>query len=376
MEEKIYIKDRKSNSLFLNVMVIGIVAVAASACTYSVVKNSDIEVNNDEYSSGTTTSNNVTYQIESVESPVVAIAEQVTPSVVGIQVTLVSANMFGSLSESTSEGSGIVYSEDGYIITNYHVIEYAVDSSDATINILFTDGTEMEATIVGGDETSDLAVLKVEATGLTAAVIGDSDETKVGELAVAIGNPLGVQFAGSVTVGYVSALNREITTDGVTMLMIQTDAAINEGNSGGPLVNSQGEIIGINTAKIGATGVEGLGFAIPINTVMPVVEELIENGKIARPQIGISGFSISADDALKYNLVEGVYVNSVVEGGPAEIASIQAGDVVVAINGTEITTMDELNEIKNTFNIGDEITLKVYRNQEYIEVNLILNEME
>lgn len=373
MDEKIYIKEKRNSKFFLNVVVVGITAVAASACTYGLVKNNNVISDNNTDNGD---SNNITYQIESVESPVVAIAERVTPSVVGVQVKSVSESIFGALTESSSEGSGIIYSEDGYIITNYHVIEEAINNKEAKIKILFTDGTEADAVITGGDKTSDLAVLKTSKTGLTKAIIGKSSETKVGELAVAIGNPLGVQFAGSVTVGYISALNREISTEGSTMMMIQTDAAINEGNSGGALVNSKGEIIGINTAKIGATGVEGLGFSIPIDVAMPIVKELIETGKIARPQIGISGFSITEDDAAKYNLVEGVYVNSLVKGAPAEVAGVQEGDVIIGIDGKDITTMDELNDIKNKFKIGDEITLKIFRDKEKIDVKLVLNEMK
>ena len=213
---------------------------------------------------------------------------------------------------------------------------------------------------------------KVEKTNLKAAEFGDSDAIEVGELAVAIGNPLGQEFAGSVTVGYISALNRTITSGGTTYNLIQTDAAINSGNSGGPLVSSKGKVVGINTAKISATGVEGMGFSIPINEALPIVEELITNKKVARPYIGITGVSISATDANKYNLVEGVYVHSVEANSPAELGGIKQGDVVVEVNGTKVLSVAEINVIKNKLKAGDKITLKIYRDKEYKELTITL----
>ena len=374
MSEKIFIKENNNTGRNIG-MVLAIVAVGvfSSVGTYIFFNNNENNNKNvDIYGNG----GSIKYEIEQVENPVVAIAEKVTPSVVGIKVAVTSENMFGMLTQGGSEGSGIVYSKEGYIITNYHVISDAVSNKEANIKVLFTDGSEEKATIVAGDELTDLAVIKVERDNLVVAEIGKSSNTKVGEIAVAIGNPLGVQFAGSVTVGYVSALNRQVVADGKTMYMIQTDAAINEGNSGGALVNSKGEIIGINTAKIGATGVEGLGFAIPIDTAIPIINELIENKKVARPQIGISGFSISEDDASRYNLVKGVYVKDVIEKTPAAKANIKSGDVIVGINGKDITTMEELNDIKNKEKIGNEITLKIYRDEKYFDFKLILSAMD
>ena len=374
MSDKIFIKESKSTfkNLGLGLLIVATGAVSSFA-TYAILENKDNSnnLNVDIYDGATT----VKYEIKQTDSPVVAIAEKATPSVVGIQVTSTVKNGLGLLTQGGSEGSGIIYSKDGYIITNYHVVADAITNKEAEIKVLFTDGTQEKATIVAGDELTDLAVIKVERNNLVPAVIGKSSQTKVGELAVAIGNPLGVQFAGSVTVGYVSALNREVTADGKKFYMIQTDAAINEGNSGGALVNSKGDIIGINTAKIGQAGVEGLGFAIPIDTAIPIIEELITNKKVVRPQIGIQGFSITENDATRYNLVKGVYVNDVVENTPAAKANIKSGDVIVGINGTDITTMEELNDIKNKQKIGDEITLKIYRDEKYLEVKLLLSAM-
>ncbi|MBR5227998.1 MAG: trypsin-like peptidase domain-containing protein [Clostridia bacterium] len=314
-----------------------------------------------------------TYNIETVENPVVAVAEKLSSSVVGIKVTYMSQNFWGLLSEAEGEGSGIVYSQDGYIVTNYHVIENAIKSSNAKIYVLLAnDEKEYEATIVGHDSLTDLAVIKIEATGLTAAEFGDSEALKVGQLAVAIGNPLGQEFAGTVTGGYISGLNRSITVDSTVYNLIQTDAAINSGNSGGPLVDISGRVIGINTAKISATGVEGIGFAIPINDVLPIVEELIENKTIVRPFIGIGGIALDEDLANRNNLVEGIYIQEITKDSPAQIAGLKQGDIIVEANGTKVVSVNELNVIKNKLKVGDKIDLKVYRNKEYINVKVTL----
>ena len=195
---------------------------------------------------------------------------------------------------------------------------------------------------------------------------------EVGELAVAIGNPLGQEFAGSVTVGYISAVNRTMTAEGTTYNLIQTDAAINSGNSGGPLVSSSGKVIGINTAKIAATGVEGMGFSIPINEVLPIVEELITNKKIARPYIGIGGVEIDEYDAKRYNLVPGVYVQTVDIKSAAEKAGIRQGDVITEVDGTKVASVAEINVIKNKKKVGDKLTVKLYRDGEYKTVTVTL----
>ena len=265
---QIFSEKKKSRVPKVLIIMIGviIVSVLSSLSTYFLItKGSDFKIKG---------ANNTTYNVENVENPVVAVAKIAGPSVVGVSVTYYEPSMFGQLSQGESEGSGIVYSEDGYIITNYHVIEDALSSSNAIVKITLSDEKEYEAKIVGTDEVTDLALLKIDATGLTPATFGKSSELEVGELAVAIGNPLGQEFAGSVTVGYVSALNRTITTDGRTYHVIQTDAAINPGNSGGALVNAKGEVIGINTVKINDTSVEGLGFAIPIDDALKIIEEL------------------------------------------------------------------------------------------------------
>ena len=346
--------------------------VGGGACNYLFNKV-------DEKPSDTTfvpnQSTNVTYTYQTVENPVVAIAESNAMSVVGINVTYTSTiqSIFGAYeSEAKSSGTGIIYTTDGYVITNCHVIESAVSAKNAKIYVTLSDDTEYEAKIVGYDALTDIAVLKVEATNLKAAKFGDSDSIKVGEMVVAIGNPLGQEFAGTVTVGYISGVNRTVTIDTTAYNLIQTDAAINSGNSGGPLVNISGEVIGVNTAKIASTGVEGLGFSIPINEVLPIVEELIQHKTIARPYIGIGGIDLSESVAKRNNLVVGIYIQEVEKDSPAYLAGLKQGDVIVAADGIEVATIEELNEIKNDKKVGDSINIKVYRNKQYKEIKVTL----
>ena len=365
------ISERKRNKVpMILVIIIGVilVSVLSSLATYFLVTRGSVQI---------TGANNTTYNVENVENPVVAVAQIAGPSVVGVSVTYYEQSIFGQLAEGESEGSGIIYSEDGYIITNYHVIEDAVNSSSAAVKITLSDETEYQAEIVGTDEVTDLALLKIEPEEkLTPATFGDSSNIQVGELAVAIGNPLGQEFAGSVTVGYISALNRDITTDGRTYNVIQTDAAINPGNSGGALVNSKGEVIGINTIKISDDSVEGLGFAITSNDALKIIEELKVTGKIIRPYVGIYGIDLDEATATRNRLVEGIYVYQVQDGSPAQEAGLQNGDIIVEFDGQEVKTTQELNDIKNKKEIGDSVHIKVYRAGEYKEGDLVLGSDE
>ena len=311
----------------------------------------------------------------------IGVAQKVLPSVVGIKVEYSVSSIFykGSSNTATAEGSGVIISEDGYILTNNHIINssssssyYEVGKANKITVYLYNDETEYEGTIIGTDEQTDLAVIKIDKTGLTAAELGDSDSVQVGEFAMAIGNPLGMQ--SSVSSGTISAVNRSVTSDNVTYKLIQTDAAINSGNSGGALVNSQGQVIGINTLKMSGSGIEGMGFAIPINSTKDIYSQLIQYNKVKRPYIGISGRDLDAETAKANNLVEGVYVLSVEEFSAAEKAGIKNGDVITQIDGKDIKTMDELNEIKNSHSIGDEITLKISRSGKEKEIKLTLQE--
>lgn len=313
-------------------------------------------------------------------------ANKILLSIVGIKIeyTVNTQSFFGrsSSSTATASGSGIIISEDGYILTNNHVVSSSSSESNSYYQItdagkvtvtLFGDETEYEAKIVGQDEQTDLAVIKIEKTGLTKAEFADSDSVKVGEFAMAVGNP--VNMNSTVTTGIVSAVNRKITdSDGKTYTCIQTDAAINSGNSGGALVNSEGKVIGINTLKLSGTGIEGIGFAIPINSTTDITSQLIQYSKVKRPFIGISGIDLNAETAKTYNLVEGVYVKSVEDFSAAEKAGLKAGDVIIEVEGKSIKTMNELNEVKNSHKIGDELKLKINRNGTEKEITLTLGE--
>lgn len=276
-------------------------------------------------------------------------------------------------SSGTSSGTGIIMSSDGYVITNHHVITGAL-----VISVLTNDNQEFEAALVGSDEMSDLAVLKIDARGLQAAEFGDSSKLRVGDSVVAIGDPLGVQLRGTMTNGIISAINRDLTVGDRTMTLIQTNAALNNGNSGGPLINCYAQVIGINTVKMSSyytatASVEGLGFAIPISVAKPIIDELIENGYVAgRPAIGISGDSLPSYYRTYYRLPEGVYVTSVNEGSDAKAKGIREGDIVTAINGEKICSIDELNTVKNQYAAGDEVTLTIYRSGTYYEVTVTL----
>ena len=257
-------------------------------------------------------------------------------------------------------GSGIIISEDGYIVTNQHVI---ADASEITI--VLNTGDEHTATVVGADSKSDLAVLKINATGLTAAVLGDSSQVEVGDLAVAIGNPLGQELAGTVTAGVISAVNRKMTVDNRSYNLLQTDAAINPGNSGGALVNKYGEVIGINSIKMSETGVEGIGFAIAISEAKPIIDDLINEGYVS----GRSLIGITVTESKN-----GLTVYSVVTGSGAEKAGIKQGDLIVKADGKVVKTGDELNEVRDAKKPNDYITLTVIRDGELTDIKVQLSE--
>ncbi len=310
----------------------------------------------------------------------IAVAEKVLPSVVGITVTFPVNSVFGGSSTSDAGGSGIIISEDGYILTNNHVISsesssyyYEIGKATSIKVNLYNQEETFDATVVGTDTYTDLAVLKIDKTGLIPATLGNSDNVKVGEFVMAVGNPLGMDY--SVTSGIVSAVNREVNSEGTVYYAIQTDAPINSGNSGGALVNSQGEVIGVNTLKLAGTGIEGIGFAIPISSTTSIVNQLIEYKTVKRPYIGIQGSSVDTATAKRYNLPEGIYVESVEENSPASNAGLKQSDIITKIEGTDVKSVNELNKIKYTHNIGDTVTLSVYRNNENIDIQIKLEEM-
>lgn len=335
----------------------------------------------------TTNSNNSNFEINTslisltnYSETGISVAQKVLPSVVGIKVEYSVSSIFNrNPSTATAEGSGIIIREDGYILTNNHIVNtassssyYEVGNANKVIVYLYNDETEYLGTIVGTDEETDLAVIKIDKTDLTAAELGDSDSVQVGEFTMAVGNPLGMQ--SSVSSGMVSAVNRKVTSENKTYTLIQTDAAINSGNSGGALANSKGQIIGINTLKMSGSGIEGMGFAIPINFAKPIFEQLIEYNKVKRPYIGITGRDIDEQTANANNLVVGIYVLSIEEFSAAEKSGIKIGDVITEIDGKTVTTMEELNEVKNSHSIGDTISIKVYRDNNYKNFNITLKE--
>ena len=296
-------------------------------------------------------------------------------STVGITVDIVSTNIFGQTVTGAAAGSGFVITEDGYILTNYHVIENA-----NSITVTFVDGKSYPATYVGGEEANDIAVIKIEANDLTPVVIGSSDDMLVGEQVTAIGNPLG-ELTFTETTGIISALNRSITMgDGRKMNMIQTDCAINSGNSGGPLFNSHGEVIGIVSAKYSSSGsyssasVEGLGFAIPMDDVANMVSELVTNGYVTgKPLLGISVNDVD-ENVQAYGVPAGAEVIVVTPGLCGEKAGLKVGDIITKINDTEVTSAEELISAKNGYEVGDTVELTIYRSGETTTVKVTLEE--
>jgi len=275
---------------------------------------------------------------------------------------------------SSSTGTGVILSEKGYIVTNAHVVDEAV-----SISVQLTDNRQFYAELIGSDEVSDLAVLRIEATDLIPAMFGDSGALRVGDTVVAIGDPLGVEFRGTYTNGIVSAINRDVELDGRTMTLIQTNAALNSGNSGGPLINCYGQVIGINTMKIGAfthsSGVEGLGFAIPSTTVKDVVDQLVKQGYVSgRPTLGIKGEALSTFYQYYYRLPAGLYITQVEYGSDAHKVGIQEGDLLLSIGGTRVTSYDELRSATYAYEVGDTVEVVIYRGGQQYLVELTLTE--
>lgn len=311
------------------------------------------------------------------------IVKKVSPSVVGISCMT---------NSGTATGTGIIMSEDGYIITNAHVIDGAQavsvvlpsnyteekdDSSGKLDNLLKKDDDDktIKAEIIGKDMQTDIAVIKIDKKDLTPVEFGTSAEVLVGEVSIVIGNPLGFNLANTVTAGIISATDRSLTIEDRTMNLIQTDASINSGNSGGPLINAYGQVIGITSAKVASTYGEGLGFAIPIDEALPIVKDLMENGYVTgRPTLGISGMNISEIYSQYYDIPRGFIVKSVQPGSAAESAGIVVDDIIIGIEGNLIESIEEFNNIKEKYKAGDKITVSLYRNEKIVDVDVILGE--
>lgn len=364
--------------------VIGSVTVIAVSLNVPTIKENIVKKlvsveSPNSYGDNTNTANINTQMVSLVgySETGVGVASKVRPSIVGIEVEYsVNSIFYRNKSTATAAGSGIIISEDGYILTNNHIVNssstsyyYELGKANKVTVTLYNDSAKYDATIVGTDSQTDLAVIKIEKNGLKAAELGDSDAVQVGEFAMAIGNPLGL--TDSVTAGIVSAVNREVSDqDGNSYVAIQTDASINSGNSGGALVNSKGQVIGVNTLKLSGTGVEGVGFAIPINSTKEIYEQLIQYNKVKRPYIGIGGYDLDEQTAEDNNLVVGIYIKTIEDFSAGEKAGLKIGDVIVEVDGTKVTKMDELNAIKNQKQIGDTLKLKVFREGKEKEITV------
>ena len=303
---------------------------------------------------------------------VVDAAEKVSPSVVCIVNTQTAYDFFGREYLRDTSGSGVILTEDGYIVTNNHV----VSGTSRKLTVFLSDGTSKSAQIVGTDPATDLAVIKIEGANLPTAVFGDSDALRPGQLAIAIGNPLGIEFNRSVTAGVISGLDRVLSVGDSYMRLIQTDAVINPGNSGGPLINGNGEVIGLNSVKLNVTAVEGMGFAIPSNQVKRIVEELIETDKVRRAYLGISFLDKSEVSLYLPNVKidQGVYVYEVVSGGPAAKAGIREGDVIIEFDGRKVNDAGSLIAYLAEKSPGATVVVKFQRQGQTREVEVVLGE--
>lgn len=304
---------------------------------------------------------------------IVKAVKGVSPAVVGItNKAYMRDNFDQKVLVEQGVGSGVIFDSSGYIVTNYHVVQNA-----QAITVSLPDNRTMDGKVLGSDPATDLAVVKVDAANLPAVTFGDSDSIMIGEPAIAIGNPLGLEFHGSVTVGVISALNRTIEIGDRKFKLIQTDAAINPGNSGGALVNADGQVIGINSAKIAAAGVEGIGFAIPINSVRPILKELVEKGKVTRSYLGIVALdrNSAANYGYELNIDHGVYVFRVQKDGPAYQADIEEGDIIVKINGTDINSVADLHSVLDNIPVGSNIEVVVIRNGQTVTLKPTVEEM-
>ena len=358
----------KKISISLVIIVAIICSVLSSLLTVVVVNKTGI-LNGTSNSQGT--SSQIVINDDGKTTNVYqAVSKKALPSVVGITTTTVSSDNFFSMpTESTGVGTGIIVDSNGYILTNSHVIS---DGQARTVNVLFSDGSTVDGNVAWYDSQLDLAIVKVEKTGLTAAELGDSDKVSIGDISIAIGNPYGLDLASTVTQGIISGLDRTISTEETTMTgLIQTDASINAGNSGGPLLNESGQVIGINTAK--ASEGEGPGFSIPINTAKPIIESVIEKGSYEKVTLGIKG--TDAETYAKYTNQQlssesGVYVSEVISGSAAEKAGIKSGDIITKIDDVDLSVMSDLTKQLYNYTTGDKAQITVNRNGKEIKLDV------
>ena len=347
----------------------------AAPDTTDTAKDSDTNVMEPSTTAPTTTPNSATSVSSGEVLTGAEIYDLACQQVVGITTEVTMTNFFGQQTSAAVTGSGFIVSEDGYIVTNYHVIETAYKGG-YDISVMLHNGEKYTASIVGFEEDNDVAVLKIEATGLTPVTVGNSDDIRVGDAAYVVGNPLG-ELAYTMTTGSVSALDREIRTEDSTAAinMFQIDAAVNNGNSGGPVYNSRGEVIGIVTAKNSGTGVEGLGFAIPINDASTIVNDLIEKGYVTgKASLGVIVTDVPGSAVVYYNMPEGAYVYYVEPDSAAETAGLKAGDIVTKLGDADITSKDDLTSAKSQYRAGDTATITVFRSGEYVDITVTFDE--
>lgn len=323
---------------------------------------------------------NVTLNINEIETGKLMTAAEVyaanVNSTVGIQTSVTSTNFWGQQVTGAASGSGFILSKEGHIVTNYHVIKGA-----NSVTVSTYDGKSYDAKIIGYDEDNDLAILKVEATDLKPAVLGSSAKLNVGDDVVAIGNPLG-ELTFSLTRGSVSSLSREVTfSEGNVMELIQTDCAINSGNSGGALFNLYGEVVGITNAKYSGSSsseasIDNIGFAIPIDSVRAIMESILEKGYYAKPYIGVSVQDVTKTESQKYGVPTGAVVDKVVSGSPADLAGLKEIDVITAVNGTEISGVNDLKRVLSRSQVGDQLTLTVWRQNKTLTLTVTVGEQK
>ena len=362
-------KPQKSFSVGTVILsvVLSILAGAGSAfgVFYALNQNANSDANLNTPIVSTPISNTTIVVDKTASNIVEAVTEKAGPSVVGISTTAAVTSFFGGSTDDVNEGSGIIYSVDGYIITNYHVIEGAVESKNSSISVYLSSEPEkaISASVVGYNIASDLAVIKINKTNLPAITLGNSEKLKVGQYAIAIGSPGGMEFMNSVSYGIISGLNRSLSTGtGKSMTLIQTDAAINPGNSGGALLDSEGNLIGVNSAKLVDTSFEGMGFAIPVNTVKEICDKIIAKQNDPSPYVGIEiNQQYTAEILKRLGYPEGAVINRVVSGGPAEESGLLRGDIITEFNGQSISSYTDLENAISSCDAGDTVTIKIYR---------------
>ncbi|MEW9096719.1 MAG: trypsin-like peptidase domain-containing protein [Clostridiaceae bacterium] len=360
-------KRKPSFSRFLRFVAFIIIASISGGVSGVYVVNRKYNANQGNYGAQQNSEISTDYTSQKLNYTGNAIskaADMVGPAVVGVSNK--GETFWGTIDQGV--GSGIIFDPNGYIVTNYHVIEGAKE-----VTVKLSNGKVYPAKLVGYDKRTDLAVIKIDAKNLPTAKFGDSSKVKVGDVAIAIGNPLGEEFAGSVTAGIISALNRTMKHDGAIYKVLQTDAAINPGNSGGPLVNENGEVIGINSLKIGAeANAEGMGFAIAINEAKVIIDALMSDGKVKRPSLGVVGQTVSSRDGK----IKGFYVNEVVPGSGAAAAGIKPTDIITELDNVKVNGFDDLAEILDKRKIGDKVSCKIWRDGSTKELNITLKEVK